>query len=93
MFSTRCILHSMLHAFDGLDVLEADVDWVGPDGLHNPWTADPLTDVSTVGTRGDVGSDEKVEVESTHDDDLKKKLMTSFAHRRKHNDVVWLSRR
>ena len=91
-FFTCCILHNMLHAFDGLDVLEADVDWVGPDGLHDPWTADPLTDVSTVGARGDVGSDEKVEVESMHDD-LKKKLMTSFAYRSKHKYIVWLSRR
>ncbi|CAB1115946.1 unnamed protein product [Ectocarpus sp. CCAP 1310/34] len=34
----------MLHTFDGMDVFEEDVDWVGSAGLHDPWDHDPLTD-------------------------------------------------
>ena len=89
VFFTCCILHNMLRAFD---VLEGGVDWAGQEGVHDPWIADPLTDVSTVGARGDVEKEEKLEFEPTHDD-LKKKLMTSFTYRKKHNDVVGLSRR
>ncbi|CAM9191385.1 unnamed protein product, partial [Ectocarpus fasciculatus] len=36
IFSTCCILHVMLHTFDGMDVYEEDVDWVGSAGLHDP---------------------------------------------------------
>ena len=50
IFSTCCILHVMFHTFDGMDVYEEDVDWVGSAGLHDPWDHDPLTDVTSLGS-------------------------------------------
>ena len=46
---TCYILQNLLHEFDGLYNLEADVDWAGEGALHDAWTADPKTDVSAVG--------------------------------------------
>lgn len=44
---TCCILHNLLHAFDGLGELEAGVDWSGREGLHDACIADPETDCLT----------------------------------------------
>lgn len=90
VFFACCILHNILHAYDGLDELEADVDWAGADGCHDPWIVDPATDVTSFGDQSG-GGKETVEVESAHAV-LRKKLVTSFAYRKKHNDIVWLSR-
>ena len=67
IFFTCCILHNMLHSFDGLGELESEVEWEGFDGLHHPWIADPLMDVTSVGlSKG--GPDEVADVEADHDD-------------------------
>lgn len=79
----------MLHDYDGMDRLEEDIDWAGPDGLHEPWVHDPQRDDSTIG-RGK--SNDSVEVELAHDR-LKRQLITSYTWRSKHNDIVWLRRR
>lgn len=90
MFFTCCILHNMLHSFDGLGELEENANWAGLDGLHDPEVADPSTDHSSVGRRSRRGNEE-VEVEAAHKD-LKNKLVAHFAYRRKRNDITWLSR-
>ena len=60
MFFTCCTIHNILHSYDGLDELEADAQWAGDYGLHEPWIADPTTDFSFVGGRGEEGhSDER----------------------------------
>lgn len=83
----------MLHDVDGLAELEADVHWAGLDGLHEPWIADPESDVSLVGLRGGaVGTEERTEVETTHGE-FRQMLLSSFTWRREHNDIVWLSNR
>ena len=88
---TCCILHNLLHEFDGLENLEADVHWAGVDGLHDAWIADPETDVSTVGARTESIAEGNIERESEHDL-LRKALIESFVYRVKTDDIVWLSR-
>lgn len=88
MFFTCCTLHNMLHAFDGMDVLEADVEWGGRDGLHDMWDADPLIDVGSVGSSN---TEQAVEVESGHVR-LKQKLIAHFTYRKNNDDIVWLRR-
>lgn len=90
VFFTACILHNMLHSMDGLNKLEPGVKWTGVDGLHDSDIADPDTDVSSVGLRGDDDNGEAGEVEPTHDE-FREKLMASFAYRKKHNDIKWLT--
>ena len=94
IFFTCCILHNMLHAFDGMDKFEENVDWTGSAGLHNAWEHDPLTDHTSVGSRevdrGGGGRD-TVELHPEHVE-LKRQLIESFAYRKKHDDITWLSR-
>lgn len=66
VFFTCRILHNVLHAFDGLDVTEADVEWAGEEGLRHAWTADPLTDVVSNGARRDIVA-ETIEVASAQE--------------------------
>ena len=89
IFFTCCILHNMLHAFDGMDKFEENVDWTGSAGLHNVWEYDPLTDHTSVRSRG--GGRETMERHPEHAE-LKRHLIESFAYRRKHNYITWLSR-
>ena len=76
VFFTCCILHNMLHAYDGLDVLEANVDWAGVDGRHNPWERDPMEDASNL--RFFEAPKEKVEFEVDHEK-LKRNLVTHLS--------------
>ncbi|CAB1107876.1 unnamed protein product [Ectocarpus sp. CCAP 1310/34] len=101
IFSTCCILHNMLHTFDGMDVFEEDVDWVGSAGLHDPWDHDPLTDFMSIGSTGKLsekeegeGGEESSETIDQHPAhrELKKQLIESFSYRKRHNDITWLSR-
>lgn len=41
IFHTCCALHNMLHSYDGLSLLEKDVDWAGADGDVDPWVEPP----------------------------------------------------
>lgn len=99
IFFTCCILHNMLHTFDGMDVFEENVDWAGSAGLHNAWEHDPLTDFTSVGSRGGLSTEdgadaryrETIERHPEHAE-LKRQLIESFAYRKSHNDVTWLSR-
>lgn len=84
LFFTCCILHNMLHAYDGLDVLEADVDWAGVDGRHNPWERDPLEDASKLCLFQ--APTEKVEVEAEHEE-LRRSLVTHLAYRDRHETL------
>lgn len=89
VFYTCCILHNMLHAFDGLHEMEADVHWAGQDGLHSAWVADPLEDVTSVGLRKWDDKDEPTEVDASHDG-FRNMLLESFTYRRTINDISWL---
>ena len=88
---TCCVLHNLLHEFDGLDNLEPDVHWAGDDGLHDAWIADSETDVSTVGARTESIEGETIERES-EDDSLRKAVIESFMYRVGIDDIVWLTR-
>ncbi|CAM9206972.1 unnamed protein product [Ascophyllum nodosum] len=74
---TCCILHNLLHEYDGLDKLEDNVHWAGQDRLHDAWIADPETDVSGVGMQSGGMNEEKTERDSEHDL-LKNALIESF---------------
>lgn len=87
VFFTCCILHNMLHAYDGLDVLEADVDWAGADGRHDPWERHPLEDASRL-SGVSAGAGERVEIEAGHAL-LKRQLVTHFSYRAKHKQLCW----
>jgi Plant transposon protein len=81
IFFTCCILHNMLHAFDGLDVRERGVHWQwdGDDGMHDELFAAPtaLADFGGVGLR-DGDDAEDVEVENDFCT-LRAKLITHFS--------------
>ncbi|CAM9101396.1 unnamed protein product, partial [Pylaiella littoralis] len=49
VFFTCCILHNMLHTYDGMDNLEENVNWVGSAELRNTWEHN--VDSSSVGTK------------------------------------------
>ena len=49
VFFTCCILHNMLHTYDGMDGLEENVNWVGSAELQNTWEHHP--DSSSVGAK------------------------------------------
>lgn len=88
VFFTCCILHNMLHTYDGMDGLEPDVNWAGSAELQATWEHNE--DTTSVGTK-DVNDREETEPEH---DVLRKQLMTSFCYRKDiKKDVFWLSRR
>lgn len=89
IFFTCCILHNMLHSFDGMDKFEENVDWIGSAGLHNAWEHDPLTDHAFVGCKG--GDMVNIDRHPEHAE-LKRQLIESFAYRKEHGDITWLSR-
>lgn len=87
VFFTCCILHNMLHTFDGMDDLQEDVNWVGSAELQN--TREHNKDSSSVGTK-DVN--DKVQVEKGHTL-LRNHLMTNFSYLQKRKkDIACLSR-
>lgn len=98
IFFTCCILHNMLHTFDGMGKFEENVDWAGSAGLHDAWEHDPLADFASVGATGKLpegggrgrGGD-NLERHPEHAE-LKRQLIESFAYRKNHNDITWLSR-
>lgn len=108
IFFTCCILHNMLHVFDGMDAFEENVDWTGSAGHHDAWEHDPLTDFTSVGAKGvllqpqegDVGgqADGRGEGGSGRKErhpehaELKRQLIESFAFRKANDDITWLSR-
>lgn len=87
VFFTCCILHNMLHTYDGMDDLEEDVNWVGSAELRSTWEHN--RDPTSVGAK-DVNQKQEIETGHTL---LKRKLTTSFMYRKKvKKDIVWLSR-
>lgn len=91
VFFACCILHNMLHSFDGMDKMEPiEVDWAGKAGLHDAYIQDSTLDFSSVGSSDSCSN--KVEVEKEHTI-LKKKLVTSFSYRMDVlHDIEWLER-
>lgn len=92
MFFTCCTLHNMLHAFDGLDVLEPATSWGGKEGLHDPWVCPPTTDESTVGSTGPPNDDDDdSQLPDAEHFELKNALMAHFDYRRRvKRDITWL---
>lgn len=90
---TCCILHNILHDFDGLGDLEEGVHWDGVDGLHDAWVADPTRDDSVVGreTREETRAGGVTETENDYAT-FRNALLESFTYRAEHHDIVWLSR-
>ena len=87
VFFTCCILHNMLHTYDGMDGLEEDVDWVGSAELQETWENNK--DTTSVGTKDD---NHRVQTEPEHDV-RRGQLMTSFMYRKKYKkDITWLAR-
>ncbi|CAN0468177.1 unnamed protein product, partial [Scytosiphon promiscuus] len=67
VFFTCCILHNMLHAYDGLDELEPETNGAGADGRHEILDRNPLADYSSVGQRpAGASSETTIEVETEH---------------------------
>ncbi|CAN0110840.1 unnamed protein product [Ectocarpus sp. 6 AP-2014] len=89
VFFTCCILHNMLHTFDGMDQLVENRNWVSSAGVGTTSVTEPEADSGSVGTK-DVN--DRPQVEAGHAV-RKRQLTTSFAYRKKHKkDIVWLSR-
>jgi hypothetical protein len=93
VFFSCCVLHNMLHAFDGLDVFERDVQWSGPDGWHEAWRALPNVDFGAAGSapdnEGGTGEVDVEEVESTFHS-LRGKLIQHFNRVLAEKGVAWL---
>ncbi|CAM9725630.1 unnamed protein product [Discosporangium mesarthrocarpum] len=47
IFFACCLLQSMLHACNGLSVLESGTDWCGLEGIHEAFNCDPTTTDTT----------------------------------------------
>ncbi|CAB1104238.1 unnamed protein product [Ectocarpus sp. CCAP 1310/34] len=89
VFFTCCILHNMLHTFDGIDQLVENTNWVSSAGVGATLATEPESDCGSVGTK-DVNDQPQLEIGHTV---RKRQLTTSFAYRKKHKkDIVWLSR-
>ncbi|CAM9919969.1 unnamed protein product [Pylaiella littoralis] len=86
IFFTCCILHNMLHSFDGISVFKENVDWAGSAGLHDPKDHAPDTDFTSVGPRP--ATDPEEYLFNPQHAKLKGQLIESFAYRKKNNDVV-----
>ncbi|CAB1103577.1 unnamed protein product [Ectocarpus sp. CCAP 1310/34] len=89
VFFTCCILHNMLHTFDGMDQLVENTNWVSSAGVGTTLATEPEADCGSFGTK-DVNDQPQLEIGHTV---RKRQLTTSFAYRKKHKkDIVWLSR-
>lgn len=83
IFFTCLILHNMLLAYDGIELLEADCDWAGEDG-------DLDEDVVQSGTPRRAPGQQAEVVERDNDfQDLRQKLVTNFAYRWGQGTVGW----
>lgn len=87
VFFTCCILHNMLHTYDGMEGLHEDVNWVGSDELKETWENN--VDRTFVGTQDTCHT-----VQSEPEHDLRRtQLMASLWYRKTvKKDVIWLSR-
>lgn len=90
IFFTCCILHNMLHSFDGMNVFEENVDWAGSAGLHDPKDHAPDTDFTSVGAR--TAADPEAYSWNPQHAKLKGELIESFGYRKKAGDISWLCR-
>ncbi|CAB1118961.1 unnamed protein product [Ectocarpus sp. CCAP 1310/34] len=89
VFFTCCIMHNMLHTFDGMDQLVENTIRVSSAGVGATLATELEADCGSVGRR-DVNDQPQLEIGRTV---RKRQLTTSFAYRKKHKkDIVWLSR-
>eukprot|EP00752_Nemacystus_decipiens_P008561 g7647.t1 len=83
IYQTCCALHNMLHAFDGLGLLEKDVDYAGKDGDLDPWVSTPEEEP----TFPDITPD--LEVFQPEHTKLQRKLVINLAEMMKVRTVGW----
>lgn len=83
---TACIIHNMLHQFDGLANLEKDMDWAGKDG-----EADQTTGEFPVSTAADNTAGEEVDDgDNTEAFNLfRQQLVNHFAYKKKRGEICW----
>lgn len=86
IFSTCCVLHNILHAWDGLAGVEPDTDWTGANG--NPEDgADHSAGLGHGGGDGD-GENESFE-EQLQNITLRDELVRNFTWAHANNPVCW----
>lgn len=76
MIFELCTLHNILHSFNGLGELGADVHSAALDGLHDPWVTEPLTDFTNA-ELWDQGGNGSLETDASHER-FKEMLLRSF---------------
>ncbi|CAB1121341.1 unnamed protein product [Ectocarpus sp. CCAP 1310/34] len=83
MFFTCVILHNMLLAYEGIELLEADCDWAGADGNLDNHIVHPDARRMAI--------THEAEVVEWDDDflELRQKLVTNFAYRWGQGTVGW----
>ena len=83
VFWSCCILHNMLHTYDSMGEMEADLEWVGADGSNDKETGPPE------GTEETSESVTKIE-EDVGFQAFRAKLVEHFAFRAKRKSLAWL---
>ena len=78
VFLTCCVLHNMLLDFDGIELLEAGVDWKGADGNTDP---PEVSEGVTPPTARPAGAPVQIEVENGFHS-LREKLVANFMFRK-----------
>jgi len=84
IFFTCCILHNMLHAFDGIALLEKGINWTGAEGHVDSWLS---KDMPVVLPTTDAPA-ESIEVEGGFHK-LQKQLTTHFIYRMRTGTIEW----
>lgn len=83
---TVCILHNMLHKFNGLDVMEEDADWVRSAGDLGDMTQQP------VGTGEEKEEEAETEAAAPGFDGFRAKLVAHSAYMWRMKQVFWFKR-
>lgn len=83
IYQTCCALHNMLHAYDGLGLLEKNVDYAGKDGDLDPWVTTP----EEVSAFPNISAD--LEAFQADDTILQQKLVVNLTQMLKTRTVGW----
>lgn len=84
IFYTCCILHNMLHSFDGIALLEKGINWGGVEGNIDSWLS---TDQPIALPNTDAPAS-TIEVESGFHQ-LQKQLTAHFIYRMRNGLITW----
>jgi hypothetical protein len=89
MFFTCCILHNIIHAYDGRNQWEREVDWAGVDGRLNVSFAAADADFTAVGGAGAVAGEDEEEVEQSFFA-LRSDLVDHYDYAQQMAEITWL---